>query len=79
MGLDGIPEALRCLENIDLVLLTKLFNHNFWSNMMPEKSRRSILVLIYKNKGDIKSCTNYREIKLISHIMKLWESYQAEE
>ena len=34
---------------------------------------RSILVPIYKNKGDIQSCTNYREIKLMSHTMKLWE------
>ena len=27
----------------------------------------------YKNKGDIQNYTNYREIKLISHTMKLWE------
>ena len=33
----------------------------------------SILVLIYKNKGDIESCNNYRSIKLMSHAMKLWE------
>jgi len=30
-------------------------------------------VPIYKNKGDIQSCTNYRGIKLMSHTMKLWE------
>jgi len=40
---------------------------------MPEEWRRSILVPIYKNKGDIQSCTNYRGIKLMSHTMKLWE------
>ncbi|CAO1939222.1 unnamed protein product [Urochloa humidicola] len=34
---------------------------------------RSILVPIFKNKGDVQSCTNYREIKLMSHTMKLWE------
>jgi hypothetical protein len=33
----------------------------------------SILVPIFKNKGDIQSCTNYRGIKLMSHTMKLWE------
>jgi hypothetical protein len=31
------------------------------------------VVLIYKNRGDIQSCTNYRGIKLMSHIMKLYE------
>ena len=31
------------------------------------------MVLIYKNKGDIQSCTNYRKIKLMSHTMKLYE------
>jgi hypothetical protein len=34
---------------------------------------RSILVLTYKNKGDIQSCTYYWGIKLMSHTMKLWE------
>jgi hypothetical protein len=28
---------------------------------------------IFKNKGDVQSCTNYRRIKLMSHTMKLWE------
>ena len=44
---------------------------------MPDEWRRSILVPIYKNKGDIESCNNYRGIKLMSHTMKLWESYRA--
>jgi Reverse transcriptase (RNA-dependent DNA polymerase) len=35
--------------------------------------KKSILVPILKNKGDIQSCTNYREIKLMSHTMKFWE------
>jgi hypothetical protein len=40
---------------------------------MPDEWRRNILVLIFKNKGDIQSYTNYRGIKLMSHTMKLWE------
>jgi hypothetical protein len=42
-------------------------------NKMPDEWRQSILVPIFKNKGDVQSCTNYREIKLMSHTMKLWE------
>jgi hypothetical protein len=38
---------------------------------MPDEWRRSILVPIFKNKGNVQSCTNYRGIKLISHTMKL--------
>jgi Reverse transcriptase (RNA-dependent DNA polymerase) len=40
---------------------------------MPDEWRTSILVPIFKNKRDIQNCTNYREIKLMSHTMKLWE------
>ena len=74
MGPDGIPiEVQRCLRDIAIVWLTKLFNHIFRLNKMPDEWRRSVLVPIYKNKGDIQSYTNYRRIKLMSHTMKLWE------
>ena len=33
----------------------------------------SILIPIFKNKGEVQSCSNYRGIKWISHTMKLWE------
>ena len=57
MGPDGIPiEVWRCLGDTAIVWLTKLFNHIFRSNKIPDEWR-SILVPIYKNKGDIQSCT----------------------
>ena len=34
---------------------------------------KSTLVPLYKNKGDIQDCSNYRGIKRISHTMKLWK------
>ena len=40
---------------------------------MSDEWRKSTLVPLYKNKGDIQDCSNYRGIKLISHTMKLWE------
>jgi hypothetical protein len=72
MGPDGIPiEVWRTLGDAAIVWLTKLFNLIFGSNKMPDEWRRSILVPIFKNKGNVQSCTNYRGIKLISHTMKL--------
>jgi hypothetical protein len=73
MGPDGITiEVWRCLDERAVVWLTKLFNLIFRSNKMPEEWRRCILVPIFKNKGDVQSCTNYRGIKLMRHTMKLW-------
>jgi hypothetical protein len=70
MGPDGIPiEVWKCPGDIAIVWLTNLFNHIFRSNKMPDEW--STLVPIFKNKGDIQSCTNYRGIKLMSHTMKL--------
>ena len=40
---------------------------------MSDDWRKSILTLIYKNKGDIQNCANYRGIKLMSDTMKLQE------
>jgi hypothetical protein len=74
MGPDGIPiEVWRSLGDVAIVWLTKLFNLIFRSNKVSDDWRQSILVLIFKNKGDVQSCTNYRGIKLMSHTMKLWE------
>ncbi|KAL5184476.1 LINE-1 retrotransposable element ORF2 protein [Glycine soja] len=71
---DNIPiEVWKTLGDRGLEWLTKLFNEIMRSKRMPEEWRRSTLVPIYKNKGDIQNCANYRGIKLLSHTMKLWE------
>jgi hypothetical protein len=74
VGPDGIPiEAWKCLGEKGLEWLTNLFNKIWRTNKMPNEWRKSTLVPLYKNKGDIQDCTNYRGIKLMSHTMKLWE------
>ncbi|KAL6494927.1 hypothetical protein OROGR_030846 [Orobanche gracilis] len=73
-GPDGIPiEVWRCLGERGIEWLTMLFNKIWRSNKMPSAWRKSILVPLYKNKGDVQDCSNYRGIKLMSHTMKLWE------
>ncbi|KAG5571647.1 hypothetical protein H5410_061413 [Solanum commersonii] len=53
--------------------LTRLFNVIFKTAKMPDEWRWSTMVPLYKNKGDIQNCNNYRGIKLLSHTMKIWE------
>jgi hypothetical protein len=61
MSPDGIPiEVWRSLGGVAIVWITKLFNLIFRSNKMPDEWRRSILVPLFKSKGDVQSCTNYR-------------------
>ena len=51
----------------------KVYNRTMESERMPEEWRDSVLIPIFKNKGDVQSCSNYRGIKFIGHTMKLWE------
>ncbi|KAK3575213.1 hypothetical protein QTP86_021994 [Hemibagrus guttatus] len=74
VGPDDIPvKVWKCLGEAALEFLASLFNRVLESERMPEEWRRSVLVPIFKNKGDVQSCSNYRGIKLMSHTMKLWE------
>ena len=70
---DELPiEVWKCMGKIGIKFLTRLFNRLLVGEQMPEE-RRSVLIPIYKNKGDAQCCGNYRGIKLMSHIMKIWE------
>ena len=51
----------------------KFFNEIIRTKKMSDEWRRSTLIPIYKNRGDIQNCANYRGIKLMSRTMKLWE------
>lgn len=58
---------------IEIQWLTRLFSRILDTRKMPEYWRHSIVVSIYKNKGDIQDISNYRGIKHMSYTMKLWE------
>ncbi|KAK3552523.1 hypothetical protein QTP86_013248 [Hemibagrus guttatus] len=74
VGPDDIPvEVWKCLGAAAVEFLASLFNRVLESERMSEEWRRSVLVPIFKNKGDVQSCSNYRGIKLMSHTMKLRE------
>ena len=74
LGPDDIPvEAWIALGNKGVEFLVNVFNRLLRGEKMPDEWRRSVLVPLYKGKGDIKKFGNYRRIKLMSHTMKLRE------
>ncbi|XP_019254682.1 PREDICTED: uncharacterized protein LOC109233302, partial [Nicotiana attenuata] len=68
-----LVEFWKCVGRAGLEWLAGLFNVIFRTKKMPEEWRSSRVVPLYKNKGDIQCCNNYRGIKLLSHTMKVWE------
>ena len=40
---------------------------------MPDEWETSVIVPIFKGKGDVMSCRSYREVKLLEHAMKIVE------
>ncbi|KAL1279411.1 hypothetical protein QQF64_026084 [Cirrhinus molitorella] len=61
VGPDDIPvEVWKCLGEAAVEFLTSLFNRVLESEKMPEEWRRSVLVPIFKNKGDVQNCSNYQ-------------------
>ena len=73
-GPDGIPvEVWKVLQEEGVDILWDLYSKIFRQEKIPESWRNSSLIPIYKGKGDIQDCSNYRGIKLISHTMKVYE------
>ena len=73
-GPDNIPvEAWKVLGRFGVDVLLTIFNTIMENEQMPEEWRNSTLIPIFKNKGDIQNCSNYRGIKLMSHTLKMWE------
>ena len=73
-GPDEIPaEAWKALGDEGVDLLCDLMEKLYDQEVIPKEWRSSITVPIFKGKGDVQDCSNYRGIKLISHTMKLWE------
>ena len=74
VGPDELPvEVWKYMGEMGIKFLTRLFNTILAGERMPKEWRRSVLIPIYKNKGEAQCCGNYRGIKLMSHTMKVWE------
>ena len=53
VGPDELPvEVWECMGEVEIKFLTKLFNRLLNGERMPEEWRRSVLITIYRDKGD---------------------------
>ena len=66
-------EVWKCMGEMGITFLTRLFNRLLVSERISEEWKRCVLISIYKNKGDAQCCGSYREIKLLSYTMNIWE------
>ena len=71
---DNIPvEVWKSLGRTGVDFLKEALNKITDEEKIPDIWRKSILIPIYKNNGDILNCGHYRGIKLMCHSMKLYE------
>ena len=54
-------------------ILTDMFAKILEMEKISDEWKSSTFIPIFKNKGDIQECVNYRGIKLTSHTLKIWE------
>ena len=72
-GPEDLPiEAVKVLAKQDIMHVVEAMNQILQQGI-PEIWRKSRMVPIYKGKGFILECNNYRGIKLMCRSMKLWE------
>ncbi|RWR99635.1 hypothetical protein B4U79_01873, partial [Dinothrombium tinctorium] len=73
-GPDDVPaEAWKLLSDHGILILTTLFNQIIEEGAVPEAWLTSTTVPIWKGKGDVTECSNYRPIRLLCHAVKIFE------
>uniref|UniRef100_A0A914WDC8 Reverse transcriptase domain-containing protein n=1 Tax=Plectus sambesii TaxID=2011161 RepID=A0A914WDC8_9BILA len=73
-GPDDIPaEAWKLLGQPGAEFLAALFNKIIDDGEVPPAWRTSTTIPIWKGKGDVSDCPNYRPIRLLCHSMKIFE------
>ena len=70
-GCDGIPvELFQILKDDAMKVLHSICQQIWKTQQWPQEWKRSLFILISK-KGNVKECSNYCTITLISHVSKI--------
>jgi hypothetical protein len=73
-GLSGVvAEMLKASGEVGINWMTELFNKIIADGRIPDDWKKSLMVTVYKGKGDALECGSYRGIKLLEHAMKVFE------
>jgi len=73
-GCSGVTvDLFKKLEDMGVDMVCDLLNKIWREERIPSEWEESEVVPIYKQKGDPLDCANYRGIKLLEHLMKLFE------
>lgn len=70
---NNLVEVWRALgrERVDILwgLMRKIEDQE----VLPEEWQESIMVPIFKKKGNLQDCANYHGLKILSQTIKIWE------
>jgi hypothetical protein len=73
-GVSGVcSEFLTCSGEVGVEAMTGVCNGILQGEKMPQDWMDSLLVPLYKGKGDARECGSYRGVKLLEHGMKVLE------
>ena len=68
-----VVEILEAAGEKGLKWMVEVCNEALRKGVVPEDWKSSILVPLFKGKGDAMDCGSYRGLKLLEHAMKVWE------
>ena len=66
-------EMINASRKVGIDVMMKLCQRIFDRKKMPEDWKTSVIVPIYKEKGDVTNCGAYRGVKLLEHGVKIVE------
>ena len=73
-GVSGIvAEMLKASGEAGLELFMELFNNIVKEEKMPSNWEMSVIINCFKGKGDAVECGIFRGLKLLDHLMKIFE------
>ena len=60
-------------SGVGVRVMVKLCQRVLNGKEIPDEWQTSVLIPIFKGKGDLRNCTTYRGVKLLEHAMKIVE------